>query len=405
VRKQLALLVLTVFTLTNTWVVHKAFAVTTRARYVKTGCANNGDGTANSCAASGGAAGAFNSLTNAITADASRNLVSNDEVLDITVSGATVDTWNGDFQGITSDATRYVRIHGDSSSDGAHAGIRDNAKFHILHNTAGGAVVVRNLTGCSFSIENIQITSTANDASAAIGVHLGSSCTAGKNTLLGNIITYEPTGTPTTSSSNNGIYVENALSGKNLVAVNNLIYGFTQNGIFVNHSGGVTLSAVIYNNTTVSNSNYGIAWLASGSNLSLYIKNNYAASNTSGQYFRSGTPLVDTHSNNISSDTTSPDAAFQSKTCSFVNTGTKDYHLVVGDTNCRATAADLTADAQYPFSVDYEQTARGIGAFDIGADQYGAAPTPTPTPTPTPDPITSRKGQKCSAATKGQCLQ
>lgn len=395
-RKQIVLLILAVFTLVNTWVVYKAYAVTTRARYVKTGCANNGDGTANSCAASGGAVGAFNSLTNAITADASRNLVSNDEILDITVSGATVDTWNGDFQSITSNATHYVRIHGDNSADGAHAGIRDNARFHILHNTAGGAVVVRNLTGCSFNIENIQITSTANDAGDAIGVYMGSSCTAGTNTILGNIITYEPTGTPTTSTKNNGIYVENALSGKNLIAVNNLVYGFTQNGIFVNHAGGVTLSAVIYNNTTVSNTNFGIAWLASGSNLSLYIKNNYSASNTGGQYFRSGTPLVDTHSNNISSDTTSPDAAFQSKTCSFVNTGTKDYHLVVGDTNCKGQGADLRADAVYPFNVDWENGARGA-TWDITADQYGATATPTPTATPSSTCHNGQKGKLCRA--------
>lgn len=62
-----------------------------------------------------------------------------------------------------------------------------------------------------------------------------------------------------------------------------------------------------------------------------------------------------------------------SQTFTFVYAAGGDYHLALSDAGAKGFGVDLSADATYPFSTDFDDGARS-GTWDIGAD--GIQPTP-----------------------------
>lgn len=62
------------------------------------------------------------------------------------------------------------------------------------------------------------------------------------------------------------------------------------------------------------------------------------------------------------------------QTFTFVNAGGGDYHLTSADAGARNFGTDLSADANFAFSTDFDGTSRPIdGAWDIGATEAPAA--------------------------------
>jgi hypothetical protein len=76
---------------------------------------------------------------------------------------------------------------------------------------------------------------------------------------------------------------------------------------------------------------------------------------------------------NASSDATAPGTGSRtSQTFTFVNAAGGDYHLASGDAGAKNFGTDLSADASYAFSTDFDGQTRS-GSWDIGADEYIAA--------------------------------
>lgn len=143
---------------------------------------------------------------------------------------------------------------------------------------------------------------------------------------------------------------------------NNLFYGFDGTGTALLSE--CTYGIKAYNNT-ITKSNKGL--VANGSNDD--IQNNISYGNTTDY---SGT--AETHATNISSDTTSPDAAFQSITLSFVDYSGNDFHLSSSDTDAINQGTDLSSI----FTTDIDGDTRDSN-FDIGMDEYiGGTPPATP---------------------------
>lgn len=199
-------------------------------------------------------------------------------------------------------------------------------------------------------------------------------------------------------------------AGLNMVAIGSAVGASVtiRNNIFYDykHSAGaalyfgldVTSTYNINNNTVANSSGVGIqtavdAGAAIGTTINFY--NNISTLNTGNDYTLSNGSATFNSDKNISEDTTSPNAAYRSKTITFIDEPNNDYHLNTAESD----AIDL-ADTIGSFANDYDNDARPQGsAWDIGADEVAATPTPTPTPS-----VTARKGQKC-AEIKGQCLQ
>ncbi len=74
---------------------------------------------------------------------------------------------------------------------------------------------------------------------------------------------------------------------------------------------------------------------------------------------------------NSSDDATSSGGANDkvSQTFTFVDSANDDFHLASGDTGAKDSGTDLSADADYAFSVDIDGDTRS-GTWDIGADEF-----------------------------------
>lgn len=86
--------------------------------------------------------------------------------------------------------------------------------------------------------------------------------------------------------------------------------------------------------------------------------------------------------NNASEDATAGGAnARASQTFTFVNAAGGDYNLASGDAGAKDFGADLSGDATWPFSDDFNGVARPQGsAWDIGASEVAAAAAAGPPP-------------------------
>lgn len=338
-------------------------AATTRTVYVNTDAGSNGDGSSGS---------PYSNLNNALSAE-TKDLVSNDRLLLIYVRGSAADTTSistnlNAFAGYT-DSTRYLRIVGDpNQSTGAHAGKWSTSHYRL---TGTGDDVVSLPTSTSrldFRIENIQI---ANLGTGIFRKVLVIDSHPGDIYLIGNIIHAVISGSAYSYSP--CVKMDNSTSTTkpdNTYLINNVIYDCWSQCVWFDSAN--TKKLVAFNNT-MSNcgdsgdtSNVFLLQCRAGSE-TVILKNNMFLNKRNGyDYARSGTCNTLITSNNISSDASSPDSSYQSKTISFTDAASGDFHT--SDTDSVDQGVDLSADANYAFSTDVDRETRS-GTWDIGADE------------------------------------
>lgn len=240
----------------------------------------------------------------------------------------------------TSAETNYVSINGWQTSAYNYIRIyttiaaRHNGKWSTDKYRISGAF---NSSGCinlysadSVKIDGLQL-ENSYDAAATNGYGIREFDTGGGgNFEVSNcIIRYSGSTTPDGWNDTGYMFYY----GPSTVKIyNTMIIGF---GIALGDFGSITTGSTyyIYNNTFKKCGNGGYAainMLGSGNMCNLYLKNNLVQDNTC---YNLGTFTIFEHSNNLSSDNTSPDVAFQNSIVSFVNEGGGYYLLASKDHN------------------------------------------------------------------------
>ena len=154
-------------------------------------------------------------------------------------------------------------------------------------------------------------------------------------------------------------------SGGVLKAWNNIIYGFGS-GIaseYINFGGTYAL----YNNTIPNYSDVGIYFQGFAAGNYRWANNLVQGLGGQGNYRTADLqpPGLDYSASNLSQDNTSPNAAFQLKTVTFV--GAPDYHLSPGDFNAKDQGTNLSSDPVLAVFDDVDRQLRQA-PWDIGAD-------------------------------------
>ena len=353
-------------------------AQTTIQRYVDTDCANNGNGTSGSCAASAGAAGAYNSMENAATdIDADFSDITaggTDEIILLQAAGTAADTSSPDFTGVTTDADHYIHITCDNGKgDGCRpsSGGYSTSDYRLETSQYSCALCITGIG--DVIISNIQIKSTCNDDCVGTAIRWKGTAT-GTMIAYNNWLLYAAATTPTTSGNSYAIdNVDNATtSEKSVIAVNNIIYDFIDGGIRCSTSSTDGTGCVLYNNTIgglAGGAAIGLDLGLSGTNDAIYIKNNLVQNVGGDDYHEDSAASTEVTVSNITEDSTSPDGpAFRNKTVTFENEGADDFHLDAADNVAGNHCNDLSADPIYSLSQDIDLDAR-TGSWDCGADE------------------------------------
>ena len=342
-------------------------AATTRTVYVNTD-GSNGDGSSGS---------PYSTLNNALSAE-TKDLVSNDRVLLIYVRGTAADTTDissnlNAFAGYT-DATRYLRIVGDpNQSSGAHAGLWSTSKYRLTGTGDNVISLSASSSRLDWRIENFQMANTGTGSTRRV---LNIDSHPGDVYFLGNIIKGNTSGSA--NSYNPCFKLDQGTSGNkisNTYIIDNVIYDCWSQAIFwsspANNCALVAYNNTMYNCGDASESRNILELNCSYENGTVKLKNNIWANPRNGSaYSRTGTCYSLTTGNNISSDTSSPDTSYRSKTVSFTDAANGDFHT--SDSDSVDQGVDLSGDSTYAFSTDFERESRS-GTWDIGADEYVAS--------------------------------
>lgn len=368
-KKILNIIFLTVFVLGQT----VAYAADT-THFLNTDCANNGDGTlASPCAASPGAAGPWKTCAQMVTGEvaAQPNLTTRGGNLIINAVGAAVDgqcAVNG-FTG--QDSTHLFRLVGNRTLT-----TWDTASYRIS-SSANGATLAALDPYIEF--DKLQVENTGTGTGGYIAIDY----TNAGGGLYGKVTNSVVRGADCNEGGGGfciGINLNPEANNSICIVSNNFVYGPVSGNVALRCSGnaGTGETIVAYANT-IWGGNKGLSTHGGSSADAQYIKDNVIdATVTAYSLDESSAHTTTVTANNISDDTTSPDVAFRSKTCSFTNTstGTEDFSLQSGDTNCKNTGTSLTTDpdAKLNVTIDIVGTSRPQGvAVDIGAHELISA--------------------------------
>lgn len=353
-----------IFLFLSLLIANTAFAAN-KTVYVRTACANNGTGSSASCAGSPGGAGAYNTCANAITGEVAANadLVSMAGILTIDLAGATAEVTSCNISGFTTDATHYVKLVGDYVG-----GNYDTSKYHFESSIANGSIQVND---DYVEIYNIQ----SNNNGTGSGSYYGVNAANGGGSL--SVKVFNSLFIGSTGTGNTGcIYFRPDVANAVGVFVNNMCYGYSgANAVCytLNGSGYNNGETIIAYNNGCHGAPKGYTTHGGGTGDAQYLKNNWAQSNSTAGFSldEGGAHTTSTTATNLSEDTSSPNNTLDSKVITFVNEGSNDLHLSGSDTSAKDAGTDLSADAQYPFSTDYEGTTR-TGSWDVGPDEAAA---------------------------------
>ena len=283
------------------------------------------------------------------------------------------DTTAVTVSGYTTSATNYIKIYTpnntttEANNSQRHQGKWDSGKYWINAGVNADAV---DILSSHVIFDGIQMDGNMSGwFGTTIAVSLVNSVGSQvSNCIIKNI--------QHSNGSSKAIYSWSSLV-VNIKIFNNIIYSSTR-GIQNTGANSWTPTYIyIYNNTVYNCPNAGIV----SSTLATIAKNNIV-SNCGVDYTDGGiAPFDATSSNNISYDATSPNSgatdcgghSCRSQTVSFVSTvsGSEDFHLSLTDTAAKNAGADLSADANLPFSTDIDGQTRNLNGlgWDIGADE------------------------------------
>lgn len=372
-------------------------------RYVNRACANNGDGTTSSCAASAGAIGAYTTCANAASdslTDYPNLVTAGVGNLIIDFQGSTADaqcTWAT----IVTDATHLVRLQTSGGNRPILAPWPDTTQYRIS---------CSNGTGClQDNLSYMEV-----DGFQAINTATGSGGYSG--------FAADTTASLSLKATNSFFQAANCTGGGNceafkwypnvantrLTLVNNLAVslGTSSNSaaFYLRGSGGNAGEEIIAYNNGAYGGVYGFRFDGNGTGDARYFKNNWSQGNTTG-YFTSDAATTAVYTTNLTEDATSPNAGLRNLVITFTNEGTQDFTLAAGDTSAQGAGTDLSTDpdGKYSFSTDLQGQTR-TAPWDIGPLEVATAtPTPTPTPTPTATPTpTPAPAAACSNGQKGR---
>lgn len=335
--------------------------------YVRTACANDGDGTTSACAASPGATGAHTTCQNAIDDEviANANIVTGGfGHLVLNLAGTTADTARCTIAGFTTDSTHKVKLQGDLVG-----GIWSTSYYRIeaAPNPSHGVIEVADEY---VEIQNIQVRNTEAGSGNSEAIYSGEGL-GGLSLIVSGSILRGAGGT----GASYGLFFRPDVANTRGTFVNNIVYGFTGTGLIgmaLYGSGYNDGEIIIAYNNTIHGSPTGLATHGGGASDAEYIKNNIVQSCSTACYALNSAAghATDTTATNLSEDTSSPNNTWDSLAVTFVSEtgGSEDLHLGGGDTAAKDQGTDLSGDAQYAFSTDIDGATR-TGTWDIGADE------------------------------------
>lgn len=283
-----------------------------------------------------------------------------------------LDTTDVIVLGGTVDSTRYLIIR---AATGAEA--------QSPYDTGGTAYRLESsgsVTGCISlqqnytRIERIQVKATLDD-NTVFGIYFG-------NANFGRVTGCHITQTTPVNfgSTRYGIFSQDAAGDTFLI--NNIVDWDSRSAatnvyaiVDSNHTSGKTYA---YNNTLRCGGNCVNAKGIQDSFGDCVMKNNLVTGFPAACY-EFGDPGATGNTNNAASDTTvAGSGAANSRTSqTFTFVSSTDFHLSASDGGAKDFGIDLSGDANYPFSVDFDNATR-TGTWDIGADEVTAAPGSPP---------------------------
>lgn len=257
---------------------------------------------------------------------------------------ALAETSTVTIDGSTTDATRYLRVY---ASAGLEAQMPFSSSVYRLQ-VNGNALVFAD-DYCR--VERIQVdTSNSSTVRAAIRVN-NKGCF-----VLGCLVRNTHA-----SNANHGVHCLPPANEKtivaNCVAIGN---GATGGHGFNADGGGANAAAYFYNCTAIGWAN-GV--MRTGRDC--HAKNCLSHGNSGSDFSGTFTSISYCASEDA---TASGTGSRTSQTFTFVNAAGGDYHLSSSDAGAKDFGTDLSADATYAFSTDFDGATRS-GTWDIGADE------------------------------------
>lgn len=270
------------------------------------------------------------------------DLVSADVQLDIECY-AFDDMTRCDFDGWTTDATRYIRVFTPAAE--RHNGAWDTSAYRLRAGTDFNRAIA--ISEDYVRLEGIQVEYTgATNTRPAIEVFA-----AGTSDVRIDTCIVQKGGQ---SGGQGAIGISTGI----LTVRNTVVYGGLERGISC--AFGATLNAD--NCTVAGNGTYG--FLNAGT---MTLRNCYSGGNTTDDY--SGTITMTTCAHSSATVFTGSTASIPHSTDTFVNVtgGSEDYHLAAG-----SALIDAGTDLSGTFTTDIDGETRS-GDWDIGADEYPAS--------------------------------
>ncbi|KKP84689.1 MAG: hypothetical protein UR83_C0015G0007 [Candidatus Moranbacteria bacterium GW2011_GWF2_35_54] len=281
-----------------------------------------------------------------------RNLVTNNEEWNIAcyANGTTADTTIATIDGWVTAQQNFIKVYTPTNltevgASQRHNGKWDDGKYRIAISNNNAIDNKDNYiridgiqikVGGNYGVRNIGISESGTDIRISNNIIRGTDNLGTRLSLFDSDIT------------------------KALVW-NNIVYGGNI-GMYVNIGG----TAYLYNNTIYDMTDDGIQQYTSG----IVIAKNNIIQNSIDGFSGTFDASSDYNISDLASDAPGANSK-NSTTVSFANAANKDFHLAQSDTAARNAGANLTADANFPFSNDIDGQLRNpVGAgWDIGADE------------------------------------